>query len=154
MEDVELRELTYDTCLEHLRAHSVGRLAVVVDDVPFVLPVNYQLVETSGPVWVAVRARPGSVLDHGSRYVAFEIDDVDDAAPEGWSVLVRGTLHRVDPDAAAFRSRFDPHPWITADRDRWLVVEPFAVTGRRMSMVVHEQPLRSQAANARPIGVM
>jgi hypothetical protein len=45
---------------------------------------------------------------------------------------VRGTLHHVDPDAADFRTRFDPEPWLTTERDAWLVIEPFAITGRRL----------------------
>ena len=64
--------------------------------------------------------------------VAFEIDEIDAANRQGWSVLVRGTLHHVDPDAAGFRERFDPEPWILADRDAWLIIDPFAITGRRL----------------------
>lgn len=126
-----LDELAYDECVELLRSRSVGRIAVVLHDAPIVLPVNYRLVETSGPTWVALRTRPGNVIDRVPAPVAFEIDDVDTERSEGWSVLVRGTLLRVDPDAADFRERFDPQPWADA-RDRWLVIEPFAITGRRL----------------------
>jgi nitroimidazol reductase NimA-like FMN-containing flavoprotein (pyridoxamine 5'-phosphate oxidase superfamily) len=153
MEEVQFDELSYAACLGHLRAHSVGRLAVVVDDVPFVLPVNYRFVETAGPVWVAVRARPGSVLGRGSRYVSFEIDDIADGSPEGWSVLVRGTLHHVDPDAADFRVRFDPKPWIEAGRDAWLVIEPYAVTGRRLEMAPDVEHLSRGAMHVGPLTV-
>jgi hypothetical protein len=41
-------------------------------------------------------------------------------------------LHHVDPDAAGFRDRFDPEPWMLDERDAWLVIEPFAITGRRL----------------------
>ena len=70
--------------------------------------------------------------------VAFEIDGIDPANRQGWSVLVRGTLHHVDPDAADFRERFDPEPWILADRDAWLIVEPFVITGRRLHPATRE----------------
>ena len=73
------------------------------------------------------RHRPGI-----EQNVAFEIDELDELHREGWSVLVRGTVHRVDPDVASFRERFDPHPWLLAERDAWLVVQPFAITGRRL----------------------
>ena len=63
--------------------------------------------------------------------VAFEIDEIDADRHEGWSVLVRGTLGRLDPDAAGLRERFDPGSWL-AGRESWLVVEPFAITGRRL----------------------
>lgn len=126
-----LDEIGYEECLELLRSRSVGRISVVLNDAPILLPVNYRLVETSGPTWVALRTRSGNVIDRVPAKVAFEIDDVDVTHSEGWSVLVRGTLLRVDPDAVEFRERFDPEPWV-ADRNSWLVIEPFAVTGRRL----------------------
>jgi nitroimidazol reductase NimA-like FMN-containing flavoprotein (pyridoxamine 5'-phosphate oxidase superfamily) len=127
-----LEELTYEECLDLLRMHTAGRIAVIVDGAPLVLPVNYRLVETTGVTWVAFRTRPGNVIDQASMNVAFEIDDLDELHREGWSVLVRGTVHPVDPDVASFRERFDPHPWLLAERDAWLVVQPFAITGRRL----------------------
>jgi hypothetical protein len=51
---------------------------------------------------------------------------------EGWSVVARGTLHHIAPDAAAFRERFDPEPWLLEERDAWLIIEPFAVSGRAL----------------------
>jgi nitroimidazol reductase NimA-like FMN-containing flavoprotein (pyridoxamine 5'-phosphate oxidase superfamily) len=132
MQEPWLEELSYDECLDLLRASSVGRIAVVVDEFPIVLPVNYRLVETSAPTWIAVRTRPGNILDRAGMNAAFEIDNVDPVHHEGSSVLVRGTLHHVDPDAADFRERFDPEPWILAERDSWLVIAPFGITGRRL----------------------
>jgi hypothetical protein len=110
----------------------VARVGVVVNGAPFVLPVNYRLVESLGPTWLTIRARPGNVIDRGGLTVALEIDDIDAATHEGWSVLVRGTLSHVDPDAADFRARFDPEPWIAEERDSWLVIEPFSITGRHL----------------------
>lgn len=138
MAKAELEELTLDECLTRLRAGSVGRIAVVVDDFPIVVPVNYRLVESDGPPWVAVRTRIGGVIHRGDMPVAFEIDDIDPERREGWSVLVRGTLHAVDSDAADFRDRFDPEPWITEDRDAWLIVASFSVTGRRLQRATDE----------------
>jgi uncharacterized protein len=132
MEDVWLETLELDACLDHLRAEQVGRLAVVVDGSPIVLPVNYRLVETNGLTWVALRTRSGGVIDQAATSVAFEIDGIDATRRRGWSVLVRGTLQRVDPDAAGFRERFDSQPWLTTERDAWLMIEPFAITGREL----------------------
>ena len=105
---------------------------MVIDEFPIVLPVNYRLVETSGVTWVAVRTRPGNVLDRVPVPVAFEIDVIDPVHRQGWSVLVRGHLQHVNPDAADFRARFDPEPWIASERNAWLVIEPFSITGRRL----------------------
>jgi hypothetical protein len=131
VEDARLEELDLETCLQHLRAEPVGRVGVVVDGFPIVLPVNYRLVETLGLTWVALRTRPGNVIDQASDKVAFEIDGIDAGRRRGWSVLVRGTLHHIDPDAASFRDRFDAAPWLN-DRDAWLVIEPFSITGREL----------------------
>jgi hypothetical protein len=53
-------------------------------------------------------------------------------------VLVRGTLHRVDPDAADFENRFDSHPWLVAERDAWLVIQASAITGRQLHSATRE----------------
>ena len=140
-----LAELDYEECRELLRSTVVGRIAMVVNDYPIILPVNYRMVETSAPVWLAVRTRPGNVLDEGSVPCAFEIDGIDLGGQEGWSVLVRGTLHRVDPDAAGFRDRFDPEPWVTEERDRWLVIEPYFITGRKLTRPIGEMSYNPDA---------
>ena len=132
MTDSWLEELSRDDCLGLLRSSRVGRIALVVDEFPVVLPVNYRLVETSGRTWIALRTRPGNIIERAPVQAAFEIDGIDPAHQQGWSVLVRGTLHHVDPDAAEFRERFDPEPWLVEERDAWLVVDPFAITGRRL----------------------
>jgi nitroimidazol reductase NimA-like FMN-containing flavoprotein (pyridoxamine 5'-phosphate oxidase superfamily) len=138
--DAQLEELSLDACLALLRSARVGRVAVMHDESPIVVPVNYRLVEAAERNWIAVRARPGGVVESAPARVAFEIDGVDAANHQGWSVLVRGTLQHVDPDAADFRERFDPQPWVTEDRDAWLVIEPFAITGRRLHGIEPEWP--------------
>lgn len=140
MADAQLEELSLDECLALLRNSHVGRVAVVVDDAPVVLPVNYRLVEEGERNWIALRTRRGGVIETAPTRVGFEIDGVDSANRQGWSVLVRGTLQPVDPDAADFRERFDPEPWVTDQRDTWLVIEPFAITGRRLHGTGAEWP--------------
>lgn len=127
-----LEELPLDICMQHLREGSVGRVAFVVADGPLVFPVNYRLVEATGAPWLAIRTRPGNVIDRAPLQVAFEVDQIDTSRKQGWSVLARGTLHRVDADAAEFRERFDPEPWVLAERDSWLAIAPFAITGRAL----------------------
>lgn len=140
MTEAWLETLSYEDCLRALREGSVGRIAVVIEEFPIVLPVNYKLVEVSNRNWLALRTRPGNVIERAPMNVAFEIDRIDPAHQEGWSVLVRGTLHNVDPDAADFRERFDPGPWLAAERDSWLAIEPFAITGRRLHAAEREWP--------------
>ena len=134
MSDAWLEALSPDECVELLSEHTVGRIAVVVDDFPIVLPVNYRLVEGTTHIGVALRTRAGGVIERAPTNVAFQIDGIDPSHRQGWSVLVRGVLHHIhtDPDATEFKARFDPEPWILAERDQWLVVEPIAISGRRL----------------------
>ena len=89
-------------------------------------------IETTGLTWVVLRTRSGNVLDRAPVPAAFEIDGIDPVRRRGWSVLVRGTLQHADPDAADLRQRFDPEPWIDSERDSWLAIEPFSITGRQL----------------------
>ena len=127
-----LEEIPYEDCLQLLRVVPVGRISVVVDTYPVVLPINYRLVETSSRVWIAIRTRAGDVIDRAPINTAFEIDGIQSAEQQGWSVLVQGTLHHVDPEVADFREKFDPHPWPGEALDSWMVIEPFSITGRRL----------------------
>lgn len=127
-----LEEIPFEDCLQLLRVVPVGRISVVVDTYPVVLPVNYRLVETSGRAWIAIRTRAGNVIDRAPMNAAFEIDGIASAHREGWSVVVRGSLHHVDPEAADFREHFDPHPWLGDELDSWMMIEPFSITGRRL----------------------
>jgi hypothetical protein len=124
--------MSFEECIALLEQHQVGRIAVVVDEYPLVVPVNYRLVTLPGRCWLAIRTRPGSVIDRAAMYVSFEIDDIDPQRREGWSVVVRGTLHRVDPNVADFGLRFDPESWLRDDPQSWLVVDAFQVTGRTL----------------------
>lgn len=132
MDDAWLEKLTLGECRRLLSEHDVGRLASLVDDWPMVVPVNYRVIEMEGLIWIALRTRPGNIIERAELRVAFEIDRIDPSTHQGWSVVARGTLHHVDSTAAGFADRFDPEPWLLADRDAWLVVQPFLITGRRL----------------------
>ncbi len=131
-------DLSYEECLGHLKQEAVGRVAVYSDPYPLVFPVNYRLVEyppdggQPGQAWIAIRTRPKNVIDRAPLFISFEIDGIDDQRRVGWSVLATGTLHPVDSEASEFRARFDPNPWLGSDRDRWLVIQPTRITGRRL----------------------
>jgi nitroimidazol reductase NimA-like FMN-containing flavoprotein (pyridoxamine 5'-phosphate oxidase superfamily) len=129
--DPALLELTSEQCVERLRAAHIGRIAVVVNEFPIVLPVNFRVVDMPGTPWLAFRTRKGNVLDQASLPAALEIDGLDLVDRRGWSVLAQGTLHHVDPTAADFEARFDPGTWLP-ERDAWLAVIPFSITGRRI----------------------
>jgi nitroimidazol reductase NimA-like FMN-containing flavoprotein (pyridoxamine 5'-phosphate oxidase superfamily) len=127
-----LEALSFDECIERLGSRHVGRIALFVDEYPLIVPVNYRLVELPGRRWIAIRTRRGGVIERSEMYVAFEIDDIDLVRRTGWSVVVRGTLHQVDPDAADFARRFDPDTWVAREHDVWMVIDAFQITGRAL----------------------
>ncbi len=129
--DGVLQTLDRSVCLGLLRAESVGRIALVVDGDPIILPVNYRFVEpASGPL-IAVRTRAGSVIDHAPTNVAFEIDSIDPVHHQGWSVLARGELLHAARSSSQFRERYDPESWLD-DPESWLLIDPWAITGRAL----------------------
>jgi nitroimidazol reductase NimA-like FMN-containing flavoprotein (pyridoxamine 5'-phosphate oxidase superfamily) len=128
-----IQELSPDECLRLLRSHPVhvGRIAVIDDGEPVILPVNYRLDEDT----VVIRTDHDTVLHRagqGSR-VAFEVDAVDPAWEEGWSVVVVGPATQVrDPDELGRVRQLPLRPWAGGDRDIYLRIRPDRVTGRRL----------------------
>jgi hypothetical protein len=128
-----LEELSSEECSSFLQATSVGRLAFMgLYGFPVIFPVNYRFVESGDSPWLALRTRPGNVIDRAPTQVAFEIDGIDMVSRQGWSVLVRGNLHHAPAPAAEGRRDFDSEPWLAAERDSWLFIEPALISGRRL----------------------
>lgn len=130
-----LEELSREECLELLASHEVGRLAVVVEGQPVIFPVNYAL---DGDI-VVFRNDPGTKLTHARLdKVAFEIDDVDGATREGWSVVVTGTARELTDalDEVSVREQNLPlRPWATGDKAHWVRIIAGAISGRRLHQV-------------------
>ncbi|BCM72188.1 MULTISPECIES: helix-turn-helix domain-containing protein [Streptomyces] len=126
-----LTELDEEDCRRLLSTHGVGRIAVSTDGAPVVVPVNYSVVDDA----VVFRTQPGTVSLQGlGREVAFEVDRVDDALSQGWSVVVRGPAEPVtDPEAVRrLEERAYSAPWAGGERDVWVRVTVTALTGRRI----------------------
>ena len=128
---VSWQELTKGECFELLAREQLGRVAVVDDRGPIVLPVNFVLDRHM----VVFRTDEGTKLDaaiRGSR-VAFEIDGTDAAANTGWSVVVRGEAVEVtDPAELARLRRLPLSPWAPGAKSRYVRILPAVLTGRRI----------------------
>jgi len=128
---VRWQELTKGECFELLAREQLGRVAVVDDRGPIVLPVNFVLDRHM----VVFRTDEGTKLDaaiRGSR-VAFEIDGTDAAAHTGWSVMVRGEAVEVtDPAELARLRRLPLSPWAPGAKSRYVRILPAVLTGRRI----------------------
>lgn len=118
-------------CERLIASGGVGR--VVFDEArgPVALPVNYKMLgrdvvfrtASHGPVAAAVAAGT----------VSFEVDNIDDALSEGWSVVVSGDAHVVaDPTERASMERLDVRPWAGGDREAYVRLVPRTITGRRI----------------------
>jgi hypothetical protein len=127
-------KLDRDECERLLASRDVGRLAVVVDGSPQVVPVNYA---TPGGGVVVFRTAAGTIVTEASlREVAFEVDEVDPATRSGWSVEVRGFGRDISDalDADSVQLRGLPLvTWVPGTRDQWFKIVPDAVTGRRLT---------------------
>ncbi|MEO5838019.1 MAG: pyridoxamine 5'-phosphate oxidase family protein [Acidimicrobiales bacterium] len=127
-----LEELQLDACVNLLRSTAVGRIAFLLETYPVVFPVNYRLVGDGEEMRLLLQTRPGNTIDKAHQRVGFQIDGLDNTEG-GWSVLVRGKMqHLRDPAHTEFLASLDPTPWVPADRDAWIAIEPVVITGRRL----------------------
>jgi Pyridoxamine 5'-phosphate oxidase len=66
--------------------------------------------------------------------VAFEVDHLDEALAQGWSVLAQGQAHRVtDPaEQAWLEENIAVRPWPGGDREMYVRITPERITRRRI----------------------
>jgi uncharacterized protein len=125
-------ELSEAECTQLLASHHFGRLGVVSDGSVSIFPVNYVFADGR----VAIRTDPGTKLSAAALgRVAFEIDEADEPARTGWSVLLQGTGYDVTDsiDTASEQVRqFPVDTWAPGHKASWLRIEPSSITGRRI----------------------
>ena len=132
-----LERLDEAECLRLISPGGLGRLAYSGRFGLTVLPVNYKLHEAT----IVFRTAQDSPMDEDLRTgirdaeysVAFEIDEIDLAAREGWSVLIQGSAHHVE-SAAERASVLEAgvEPWAGGTREHFVRITPTRVTGRRI----------------------
>ena len=132
--------LDRDECLALLGQCSLGRLAVVIDDLPLIFPVNFAL---DGDA-IVFRNDPGSKVDGArNRPVAFECDWTDALSQTGWSVLVTGDAVPVRDSAERDRLGHLPlGPWCPGPKAIWLRIQPKTLSGRRIPPTTVNAPTR------------
>ena len=128
-----LASLSRDECLQLLTKGNVGRLAVVIDGQLHILPLNYAANEDG--VIVFRTADLTAATEAALANVAFEVDEIDLARRQGWSVAVHGfgweITDAIDDDSKRLL-RMPVHPWAPGQRDRWFKITPKEITGRRL----------------------
>ena len=137
MPDRVIEELDEDTCLQLISRGGIGRIGYTGRFGLVMLPVNYVLRDGA----VVFRTAEHGPLDEdlrtgidGADYkVAFEIDDIDLAGRQGWSVLLQGPAHHVTDagrDAAVQAGVLALAP---GERELFVRIVPSRITGRRIS---------------------
>ncbi|MCX4649953.1 pyridoxamine 5'-phosphate oxidase family protein [Streptomyces sp. NBC_01446] len=131
--DSELVTLSPEECRRLLSTHGIGRVAVFTPEGPAVVPVNYVVAGDD----IAFRTSGEALLIRAAgTEVAFEVDHIDDAMKQGWSVLAVGELTGVTDGESIRRLETTARslPWAGGNRTHWMSVTPVRVSGRR---VVH-----------------
>ncbi len=138
MSDRMITELDETESLRLIARGGIGRIAYQSRFGPAVLPVNYQWHDGA----VVFRTAHHSALDEdlqtgiaGGEYkVAFEIDEIDEAGRQGWSVLLQGPAHRVEAEAeSTAATRAGVQPWPDGERELFVRIIPSRITGRRIT---------------------
>ncbi len=132
-----LERLTTEECKAHVAAGGIGRF--LFDDPsrgPVAFPVNYKMdgddviFRTSGTSGVGADIRLNAAL---AEKVSFDVDHLDDALGEGWSVLLSGTARVItDPVELDRAKALDIEPWAGPERNVYIRLVPAEITGRRI----------------------
>ena len=120
-------------CRRLIAPGGVGRIAFGTLSGPVVVPVNFTVLADT----IVIRTAEGTIIDgHADEQVALEVDHIDDALCQGWSVLVRGPAHRVTQPAELRRLQEDAAvwPWPGGEREVYVRIIPTEITGRRIEM--------------------
>ncbi len=126
-----ITRLTAAECHRLIAPGGVGRIGFGTTSGPVVLPVNFAVVDGT----IVIRTADGSMIEgHADEVVALEVDRIDEALCQGWSVLVRGQAHRVAHPAELRRMQDNAAvwPWAGGDRDVFVRIIPAQITGRRI----------------------
>jgi hypothetical protein len=128
-----LETISRNECVELLGTRQVGRLGFLQGADVVILPVNYAV---DGEI-VVFRTDPGAKLEGAplSR-VAFEVDAIDPATQQGWSVLIQGVGEELTPAYREVYERARSLPvdsWSPGEKQHWVRIVPTRITGRRLT---------------------
>jgi nitroimidazol reductase NimA-like FMN-containing flavoprotein (pyridoxamine 5'-phosphate oxidase superfamily) len=124
-------------CLSLIAGGGVGRIGYTSRFGPAVLPVNYEFYEQTIVFRTGLHSSMVEDLRTGiadAEYnIAFEIDQIQPATQEGWSVLVQGAAHFVDTDEElAPIAELGVQAWPGGRKEQFIRIIPRHVTGRRI----------------------
>jgi hypothetical protein len=117
-------------CLRLLEQGRFGRVAVVRDGIPIVLPVAYALLGGEVTFFTA----PGLKLDaaKGAELVSFEVDHFDAEERSGWSVLAVGWAAVAGVARRSRAQALGLYPGPAGDRPDVVRIRTRDISGRRI----------------------
>lgn len=128
-----LEELEAEECRRLLAGGGVGRVVFTSEEGPSALPVNFRLLGSDVVFRTAHDGILARTIGQQGTELAFEVDHVDDALAEGWSVLVRGSAHPVsDPHEPSEFEGLELEPWAGGERSLYVRIVASELTGRRI----------------------
>ena len=132
-----IEQLDEAECLRLIAPGGIGRIAYQSRFGQAVLPVNYMLHEGAIVFRTALHSALDEDLQTGiadAEYkVAFEIDELDMAGRQGWSVLIQGPAHRVESETErALALQAGVENWAPGRRELFVRIVPSRITGRRI----------------------
>jgi transcriptional regulator with XRE-family HTH domain len=124
-----LATLSTDECRALIQPGGVGRMLFVeAGRGPVAIPVNYRM-DGDDVVFRTVGEMRLDSLRHGS--VSFDVDHLDEALAEGWSVLLTGTASVItEPGELDCVQSLGIEPWAGGDRQTYIRLRVSQVTGR------------------------
>jgi nitroimidazol reductase NimA-like FMN-containing flavoprotein (pyridoxamine 5'-phosphate oxidase superfamily) len=128
-----LRTLSPAECFDLLEPGGVGRVGFASADGIMMLPVNFAVTGKA----IIFRTAPDTLLAlFANAQVSFEVDHLDGALHEGWSVLVHGRAHQVidEPEVKRLEDRTHLQPWAGGARDVYVRITPIRISGRRIGL--------------------
>jgi nitroimidazol reductase NimA-like FMN-containing flavoprotein (pyridoxamine 5'-phosphate oxidase superfamily) len=124
-----LRALSPAECFGLLELGGIGRVGFASAAGIMILPVNFAVTGKT----IIFRTAPDTLLAlYADGPVSFEVDRLDEARREGWSVLVHGRARKVadERDVRRLEDRTRLEPWAGGARDVYVRIAPTRISGR------------------------
>jgi nitroimidazol reductase NimA-like FMN-containing flavoprotein (pyridoxamine 5'-phosphate oxidase superfamily) len=118
-------------CRRLIAPGGIGRIAFTTSSGPLVVPVNFAVVADS----IVIRTGQGTLIQgHAYDQVAFEVDHLDEAMRQGWSVVASGRAHEVQQPSELrhLQERTPVWPWPGGEHEVYVRIVPDRITGRQI----------------------
>lgn len=126
-----MQALSPTECLDLLEPGGIGRVGIAAPEGVIILPVNFAV---AGGAIIYCTAPDTLLALHANSEISFEVDQVDEAEHEGWSVLVHGRAHEVTDEhqVKQLEDTTRLEPWAPGARDVYVRIAPSQISGRRI----------------------